>query len=612
MVAILAGEVVARFATLAIWHAGLAAQPEIATELEFAEKTFFPRFSKEILLAEPADYPAPIWPPNGTITWTTFGELPKEAFPSPPKEEAARPGVVRIAFFGGSTTWTGYPEEVGRRLAERFGVGRVEVLNLGIPSSNSWTSLVLMRKYIPRWRPHIAVLYQGFNDQTNYIAHSLALLTEVDGSELVMSPPHVRGLWSFVSQVFARPTRTVFQDMLEEGLFGRAEDAWWEMSRLTWGEGISFFLSTFASPSYDTIPAADRSFYEAEFRYVHRWVEGGVDRYATRLAAQNAHVQEVGALAGLPVIDVASAIHGGRKIFQDNCHLNPEGRVLHSEVVAPALAETVHRLLDAGAPLPAPPVPAAVHDLPEQSSDGCLRGPCPAGACLVEAGRARLGYARTDQERFEEAFRTTLGLPPNWYDDPRPVEEWDHGAFCLDRYERSRADRAACVAASACPPYVESPEADLPASLPTFSEARALCEFFGGRIPDEREWEVGARGDDGRMLPWGDRWSGTEANLCGRECSFGLSSSPDDGAVWPSPRGDFEGASPSGLVDVAGNLAEWVESCAGDACTEVLRGGSALSPPGLLWRRPPDGLGDAAPRLRGVRCAYDASASAAN
>jgi hypothetical protein len=322
-------------------------------------------------------------------------------------------------------------------------------------------------------------------------------------------------------------------------------------------------------------------------------------------------VRAFAAVAGLPVIDVAPAINGGREIFKDNCHLNDEGLRRHSEVVAAALAEPVQRLLDAGAPPPVPPVATAVHDLPEQSSEGCVRGSCPAGSCLVEAGRARLGYELADQKRFAESFHSTLGLPRNWYADPRPVEEWEHLAFCLDQYERSRADRAACVAASACPPYIEPPDADLPAALPTAAEARALCVFFGGRLPDEREWEAAARGDDGRLLPWGNEWSGTEANLCGRECPFGLSSSPDDGAVSPSARNDFAGASPSGLRDMAGNLAEWVESCTDDRCIELLRGGSALSPAGLLWRRRPDGLGDSAPGQRGVRCAYDAGGAKA-
>jgi hypothetical protein len=607
-VAILAGELLARLATLAVWRLGLAAVPEIAQQMEFTKLAGFPTMTKEILLLSPEAYPAPIFPRDGgNVRWTTFAALPKEAFRSAPAQEEARAGVVRIAFFGGSTTWNGYPEEVGKRLAERFGEGRVEVLNLGVPSGTSWTSLVVMRNYLRRWRPHLAVVYQGFNDQVAGAARARALLTEVNGADLVLAPSPSRGLFALARAAFAQPTRTRFHDLLEEGLYGRPEDAWWSMARLAWAEGVTLVFSTFAAPDYAAIPHAERAFFEAEFRYAFPWV-GGLEVYAARLAAENARVRAFAEAAGLAVIDVAAAVRGGREIFKDNCHLNESGRYRQSEVVAAVLAEPVRQLLDGGATPPTPRLAAAAdRGLVGQPADGCGRGRCPAGSCLVEPGRAPLGYAQTDQYRFGDALRADLGLPRDWYADPRATGEWEHGAFCLDRDERSRADRAACVAAAVCPPYVEAPDADLPASLPTAAEAGALCAFFGGRLPDEREWEAGARGDDGRLLPWGDRWSGAEANLCGRECPLGQSSSPDDGVVGPSARGHFIGASPSGLRDMAGNLAEWVVSCTKESCTEWLRGGSALSPPGLLWRRQADGLGDTAPRLRGVRCAYDAS-----
>jgi formylglycine-generating enzyme required for sulfatase activity len=117
-----------------------------------------------------------------------------------------------------------------------------------------------------------------------------------------------------------------------------------------------------------------------------------------------------------------------------------------------------------------------------------------------------------------------------------------------------------------------------PMTVVTWFGAQAFCQFYGGRLPTEVEWEKAARGTDGRAFPWGDEIDVQYAN-------FNHSRDPFEDGYRTTPVGFFNGeqhlgfetanaVSPYGLFDMAGNVWQWVGNIYEGMHYRIMRGGS--------------------------------------
>ena len=147
--------------------------------------------------------------------------------------------------------------------------------------------------------------------------------------------------------------------------------------------------------------------------------------------------------------------------------------------------------------------------------------------------------------------------------DILPLHEVELSAFYIDQFEVSNSQYARCVSQGKCTEpkslgYVDRPDyyldpnyADYPVVAVDWKQADAYCRWVGGRLPTEAEWEKAARGKDLRPYPWGFEPA---------ECSRANFNSGTEGrcSQGTTQVGSYPaGASPYGVMDLAGNVWEW-------------------------------------------------------
>jgi len=185
--------------------------------------------------------------------------------------------------------------------------------------------------------------------------------------------------------------------------------------------------------------------------------------------------------------------------------------------------------------------------------------PSPTGAPIIEMNTIDIRLSEVDQMILvyipEGTFE--MGSADGW-DSEQPVHTVNLSAFWMDQTEVTNHQYSICMESGACrePANLQSFSridyfinpifSDYPVVNVSWSDAVDYCQWAGRRLPTEAEWEKAAKNGKHAKYPWGE----------GIDCSFAnyINCTGDTSEVGNYPKG----VSPFGVLDLAGNVWEWI------------------------------------------------------
>ncbi len=168
---------------------------------------------------------------------------------------------------------------------------------------------------------------------------------------------------------------------------------------------------------------------------------------------------------------------------------------------------------------------------------------------LIPAGKFQMG---TSIKQLATLLKSNPSSKREWYISELTDKKVDIDAFYMYKNEVTVAQyRKFCDDTHRSMP-TEPPwkwQDNHPIVNVNWNDAKAYADWAGATLPTEAQWEKAARGTDGRAFPWGSKWDTTKCcNPIGKE---NPEKSTSQVGSYPA------GASPYGVMDMAGNVWEW-------------------------------------------------------
>ncbi len=242
-------------------------------------------------------------------------------------------GVFRIACIGGSTTEEGdtnrktYPNLMEDRLNGETREKRIDVVNCGISGITSLMEWMRFRDYL-QLEPDLIVYYDGVNDLCHWLFRNWVFNATPTQKRLRES--------QFLCYYFNKwllPSRAEMEQAIDSRTMKNVRS----MCEAAEAAGVKIALCSFAHPTLETLPRAQRNYFEYDMRQNWGGMYVTMSTYVMAIEILNEKIRKLCEEKGLLYIPVAENVCGGTEYFGDICHMRNSGIEKKAEVIAKGL-----------------------------------------------------------------------------------------------------------------------------------------------------------------------------------------------------------------------------------------------------------------------------------